>query len=72
MSVELIGAESIGEWIGELDDRWGSFVVSCCCETLVAEARVYFGNPEEEDRPPLEAATKQRLVKTWLLTLLCM
>jgi hypothetical protein len=23
-----------------------------------------FGNPEEEEHPPLEAATKQRLVKT--------
>jgi hypothetical protein len=38
--------------------------VSCCCEKLVAEARGPFGNPEEEKRPPLEAATKQRLMKT--------
>jgi hypothetical protein len=22
----------------ELDNHWGSFVVSCCCEKLVAEA----------------------------------
>jgi hypothetical protein len=24
----------------------------------------YFGNPEEGERPPLEAATKRRLVRT--------
>jgi hypothetical protein len=30
----------------------------------VAEAGGQFGNPEEGERPPLEAATKQRLVKT--------
>jgi hypothetical protein len=33
-------------------------------ETLVAEAGDSFENPEEGERPPLEAATKQRLVKT--------
>jgi hypothetical protein len=33
-------------------------------ETLVAEARGQFRNPEEGEHPPLEAATKQRLVKT--------
>jgi hypothetical protein len=33
-------------------------------EKLVAEARGQFGNPEEGKRPPFEAATKQRLVKT--------
>jgi hypothetical protein len=38
--------------------------VSCCCEKLVAEARGQFGNPEEGERPPLEAATRQRLVRT--------
>jgi hypothetical protein len=37
--------------------------VSCCCEKLVDEARGQFGNPEEGERPPLEAATEQRLVK---------
>jgi hypothetical protein len=31
---------------------------------LVAEARVQFGNPEERERPLLEAVTRQRLVKT--------
>jgi hypothetical protein len=30
--------------------------VSCCCEKLVAEAGD-FGNPEEGERLPLEAAT---------------
>jgi hypothetical protein len=34
--------------------------VSCCCEKLVAEAQGQFGNPEEGERPQLEAATKQR------------
>jgi hypothetical protein len=33
-------------------------------EKLVTEAQGEFANPEEEERPPLEAATKQRLVKT--------
>jgi hypothetical protein len=33
--------------------------------------RAPFGNLEKGDRPPLEAATKQRLVKTWLWTLAC-
>jgi hypothetical protein len=33
-------------------------------EKLVAEAVGKFGNSEEAERPPLEAATKQRLVKT--------
>jgi hypothetical protein len=27
-------------------------------------SRGQFGNPEEGERPPLETATKQRLVKT--------
>jgi hypothetical protein len=31
---------------------------------VVAEARGQFGNPEEGERPPLKAATRQRLVKT--------
>jgi hypothetical protein len=38
--------------------------VSCCCEKLVAEARGHFGNTEEKERPPLEAAAEQRLIKT--------
>jgi hypothetical protein len=38
--------------------------VSCCCGKLVTEARGPFRNPEEGERPPLETATKQRLVKT--------
>jgi hypothetical protein len=31
---------------------------------LVAEARGHFENPEEGERPPLEAVTRQRPVKT--------
>jgi hypothetical protein len=31
---------------------------------LVAEALGQFGNPEKGERPPLEAATQQRLMKT--------
>jgi hypothetical protein len=46
--------------------------VSCCCYKLVAEARKQFWNPEEGERPWLEAATEQRLVKMWLRTLVCM
>jgi hypothetical protein len=30
----------------------------------VVEARGQFGNPEEGERPPFEAVTRQRLVKT--------
>jgi hypothetical protein len=37
--------------------------VSCCCEKLVAEARGQFGNPEEGERPQLEAVTR-KLAKT--------
>jgi hypothetical protein len=48
--------------VSELD-CCGSVFVSCCCEKLVAEARGQFGNPEEEERPPLEAVTR-KLVKT--------
>jgi hypothetical protein len=48
------------ELVGELEGCCGSVVVSCCCEKLVAEAGEQFGNPEEGERPPLEAATKQR------------
>jgi hypothetical protein len=43
--------------VSQLENCWGSVVVSCCCEELVGEA-------EEEERPPLEADMKQRLVKT--------
>jgi hypothetical protein len=41
----------------------GSVLVSCCCEKLLAEARGQFENPEEGERPPLEAVTS-KLVKT--------
>jgi hypothetical protein len=33
-------------------------------EKLVGETRGQFGNAEEGERPPCEAATKQRLMKT--------
>jgi hypothetical protein len=51
------------EW-SELEDCCCSVPTSCCCYQPVAEARGHFGNPEEGEHPPLEAATKQRLVKT--------
>jgi hypothetical protein len=45
------------------------------CELLLWEAGIWgrgqFGNPEEGERPPLEAGTKQRLVRTSLWTLVC-
>jgi hypothetical protein len=47
----------VGEWVSELDNRWGSIVVSCCCEKLVAEA-------VGRGTSTFEAATKQRLLKT--------
>jgi hypothetical protein len=31
-------SELIGERVSKLEDSWGSAVVSCCCEKLVAEA----------------------------------
>jgi hypothetical protein len=52
--------------VGELNNRnnrRGSVTVSCCCEKPVSEARGQFGNPEEGERPLLEAVTRQRLVK---------
>jgi hypothetical protein len=49
--------------MSELDNRWGSVGVRCCCEQLVAETRGQFGNPEEGECPLLEAVTRI-LVKT--------
>jgi hypothetical protein len=46
----------------EETSQWRVAVVGS--EKMVAEAGVQFGNPEEGERPPLEADTKQRLVKT--------
>jgi hypothetical protein len=45
--------------------------VNCCCEKLVAEAGGQFGNPEERESPPLEAATKQLRRRRDFLTLVC-
>jgi hypothetical protein len=36
-----------------------------------SSSRGYFGNPEEGKRPPLKAATQQRLLKTGLWALEC-
>jgi hypothetical protein len=47
-----------------MDNHWSSTVVSCCCEKLVAEAKGLYENPEEGEHPPMEAITKQWLVKT--------
>jgi hypothetical protein len=49
--------------VSDLVNRWGSVVLSRCFEKLVAEAGTV-RIPEEGERPPLEAATKQRLRKT--------
>jgi hypothetical protein len=41
--------------------------VECyCCEKWESGNRIWeqFGNPEKGESPPLEAATKQQLVKT--------
>jgi hypothetical protein len=59
----LRGAVSqlVSELVSELEDCCSPVVVSCCCEKPVAVVGGYFGNPEEGE---LEAATKQRLVKT--------
>jgi hypothetical protein len=40
--------------VTELEDRYGSVLVSCCCEKLVSEARGQIGNPEEGERPLLK------------------
>jgi hypothetical protein len=55
-------SERVGE--SDLEDCCGSVPVSCCCYKLVAEALGQFGNPEDGERPPLEAVTRQQLVKT--------
>jgi hypothetical protein len=47
-----------------LEDCCGSVLVSCCCYELVAQERGQFGNPEEEERPPLQPVARLRLVKT--------
>jgi hypothetical protein len=62
-SLGVSGVESVGSWVSEseLQDCWGSDIVSCCCEKLVAEARGPLANPEEGERPPLEAVTRRRM-----------
>jgi hypothetical protein len=56
--------DKLGVAGSELEDCWGSAVGSYCCQKLVAEAGDSSGKPDEGERPPLQAATKQRLVKT--------
>jgi hypothetical protein len=48
--------------MSELENCCSSVVVSCSYGKLVAKEREQFGNPEEGERPPLEAVTR-RLVK---------
>jgi hypothetical protein len=38
--------------------------MSCCCEKAGSGGWGQFGNPNEEECPSFEAATKQRLGKT--------
>jgi hypothetical protein len=48
------------------EDLYFELVESCSCEEWEAGSwgRGQFGNPEEGERQPFEAANKQRLVKT--------
>jgi hypothetical protein len=57
--IKAIAVQGSEESICELEDCWSSAIVTCCCEKLVAEARGQFGNPEEGERPPLEAVTRR-------------
>jgi hypothetical protein len=52
--------------MSELDDCWGSVILSFCCEKLVAETGNSSGTYKRGERPLLEAATEQQLVKTGL------
>jgi hypothetical protein len=58
--LDVAVSQLVGKLVSESEDCWGSVVVTCCCEQLVAEARGQLGNPGEGERPPLKAATKQR------------
>jgi hypothetical protein len=57
---DKLGVRVNEDLVRELENSWGSVIVSCCCGKLVAEARGQFGNPEEGESLPIEAATKQR------------
>jgi hypothetical protein len=48
-----------------LVDCYGSVLVRCCCEKLVAEERGQFENPEERERPPLEAVATGEDTAGW-------
>jgi hypothetical protein len=55
---ESYGSEKL---VGELVRELRFSLVHCCCWKMVAEARGQFGNPEEAERPPLKAVTRQQL-----------
>jgi hypothetical protein len=60
--VSGVSEKLVGELVSKLGTCWGS-----ACDLLLLEAgrwdREQFGNPEEGERPPLEAVTRRR-VKT--------
>jgi hypothetical protein len=49
--------------VNELENRWAPAVVSCCSEMLVAEAGDS-GNPEEWERPLLQAGNGSEYTTT--------
>jgi hypothetical protein len=55
-------SQSVSQWTADIQSLWA---------VAGSWGQGYFGNPEEGERPPLEAATKQWLVKTWLDTSVC-
>jgi hypothetical protein len=58
-----LAGRAVSQSVSQSDNRWVS-VVCYCCEKLVVEAGLQFGNPEGGERPPFEAVTKQCPVKT--------
>jgi hypothetical protein len=65
--MDSVGPETNNHCAGESQQQLSSqSVESCSCEKQESGiwGRGQFGNPEKGERPPLEAATKQRLVKT--------
>jgi hypothetical protein len=64
------------EWVGWWVSKWVRGLLRFTrCEMLLVDIGSWgtgqFGNPEEGERPSLDAATEQRLVKTWLWILVC-
>jgi hypothetical protein len=56
-------SELVGECVNELEDGYGSVLVSVAVR-LVAETRGQFGKPDDGEYTALKAVTKQRLMKT--------